>query len=211
MEVASIARTVDPQQHAAKRQHILNTAAVLFAEKGFEAATTAQLCARAGISSGNLYHYFRTKKQIFLAVLTQDSEDAQALAQRFSAESDPVEALLRFVGHLAAPAAEHPAVPALVLEAMLQAHRDSEVLETLMGADADEKAGMTTLLTRAAQQGSINPETDTDQAADWISTLIGALYLAAARSPDIDVEQQQAYLISTVRAFLSSGADTTAR
>ncbi|MCJ7435362.1 MAG: TetR/AcrR family transcriptional regulator [Anaerolineales bacterium] len=54
---------------------ILNTAAVLFAEIGYENATTNAVAERAGISIGSLYRYFPDKDAIL-----------QALAERYRAE-----------------------------------------------------------------------------------------------------------------------------
>lgn len=53
---------------------ILDTAAQIFAEVGFEAATTNTIAARAGMSPGSLYQFFPNKDAI-----------AEALAARFAA------------------------------------------------------------------------------------------------------------------------------
>src|SRR5262245_5844994 len=53
---------------------ILDVAAQVFAEVGFEAATTNAIAARAGISPGSLYQFFPNKDAI-----------AEALAARFAA------------------------------------------------------------------------------------------------------------------------------
>lgn len=195
-------RKVDPEAHAAKRQHILDSAAVLFAARGYERTTTSQLCAQAGISLGTLYHYFPGKKQLFLAVLTQDEQQTRSLLEELAEDPDPMEALLRFVSHLAEPAAEHPIVPQLVLEAMLQAHRDPEVRKVLEDAESHETHGLRRLLQRAAGSGDVDPELDVEEAASWISSLISALYLQAATQPEFDPATQRKHLIRSVRAFL---------
>src|SRR5690625_4018366 len=105
-----MARTVDPVKHAARRAHIRDHAARLFAEQGFERTTTAQICRAAGISPGSLYHYFASKKEIFLALLTADEQDIAGLLETCLHSDAPLEALLRFVDHLAAPAGANPIV-----------------------------------------------------------------------------------------------------
>lgn len=47
---------------------ILEAAAQVFSERGFEAATTNQIAERAGISIGSLYQYFPNKDSLILAV-----------------------------------------------------------------------------------------------------------------------------------------------
>jgi AcrR family transcriptional regulator len=54
---------------------ILDAAAVVFAETGYDGATTNAIAAQAGISPGSLYQFFRNKEAI-----------AEALAGRFLAE-----------------------------------------------------------------------------------------------------------------------------
>lgn len=197
-----MARTVDPAKYAAKRQHILDCAAVLFAQQGYERTTTSQLCAQAGISPGSLYHYFTDKKQVFMAVLTQDEQDTHALLDRLTQESAPLEALISFVVHLAEPATADPIVSKLVLEAMLQAHRDPDVRAELARVDDDEMRGLRVLLSRAVQAGEADPALDADDAAAWITALVSAVYLQTALAPDFDTAQQIANLTRTVRAFL---------
>lgn len=55
-----------------RMQEILNAAAGVFADHGYEAATTNRIAAAAGISPGSLYQFFPNKEAI-----------AQALADRF--------------------------------------------------------------------------------------------------------------------------------
>lgn len=199
---------MDPEKHAAKRQHILDCAAALFAEQGYDGATTSQLCARAGISPGKLYHYFSGKKQVFLAVLTQDEQHTHALLNALTAQLRPLEALLRFVSHLAEPAAADPVVPRLVLEAMLQAHRDPEIGAELQRVEAAEEEGLRILLGRAMEAGEVDPTLTVDGAASWIGALVNAVYLQAALTADFDPAQQAANLRRTVRAFLAPLAST---
>lgn len=142
-------RTVDPAKHRARRQHIVDAAAQLFATKGFERTTTAEICRAAGMSAGNLFHYFANKRAIFLAVFEdEDSVKTERLAAAETAE-DPWNALLEVVDLLAAPALE-PLAPHLVMEAMVQAYRDPEIEEALSRNTADEQKTVAVLLGRSA-------------------------------------------------------------
>jgi AcrR family transcriptional regulator len=198
-----MARTVNPAQHRAKRQQIMYAAAGLFATQGYQATTVAQICDAAGISAGSLFHYFSSKRELFAAIITDDGDDTTArqlnAAQR---ADDPLAGVLDFVDHLAAAAAE-PAVPGLVLEAMLQAHRDAELAE-LMGDGSDaEQAGVAALLTRAAEAGAIDPAIDIEQTAAWIMAMVGALYLHGATDEQFDAAHQRPLLRRTVQRLLS--------
>jgi AcrR family transcriptional regulator len=193
-----MARTVDSDKHRAKRQQIMHAAAALSANRGFEATTTAQICAAAQISAGNLFHYFSSKRELFAAILTDDT--ARMLTAALAAE-DPLSGLLDFTDHLAAAAAE-PIVPGLVLEAMLQAQRDPD-LARLLGDDAEsEQAGIVALLTRAAAAGAIDTRLDVEETAAWIMAMIGAVYLQAATSESFDASRQLPTLRRTVHRLL---------
>lgn len=197
-------RTVDPARHAARRRHIVNAAAGLFAAKGFDRTTTAEICKAAGMSAGNLFHYFPNKRAIFLAVFEDDEHDGATKAERLAAArtaDDPWTALLDTVDLLAAPAAE-PLVPALVMEAMIQAYRDPE-LEALLSRDNDEeRATLTALLHNAAAAGRIDPALDPDNTATWIMALIAALYTSAATDPAFRPADQLTTLRLILHRFL---------
>ncbi|SBU99451.1 transcriptional regulator, TetR family [Streptomyces sp. Ncost-T6T-1] len=191
-------RTVDPAKHKARRQHIVNAAAELFATKGFERTTTAEICRAAGMSAGNLFHYFANKRAIFLAVFEdEDSDKAERLAAAEVAE-DPWNALLDVVDLLAA-AAREPLAPQLVMEAMVQAYRDPDVEEALSRANADEQRTVATILRRAAAAGRIDPDLDPDTTASWITTLIASLYTGAATDPAFKPAEQ----LPTLRLILT--------
>lgn len=50
---------------------ILESARSLFIERGFEAVSIDDIAAGAGIAKGGLYHHFRSKQDVFEAVLDQ--------------------------------------------------------------------------------------------------------------------------------------------
>jgi AcrR family transcriptional regulator len=197
-----MARTVDPERHQARRQAILGAAASVFAVHGYSAATTAQICAEAGISSGQLFHYFASKRELFAAVVTRP-EDDDTLAMLAAAQSaeDPLAALFDVVDRLAADAAE-PVVPALVLEAMMQAGRDPELLAALEADSANEEAAVAGLLRRAAEAGTLDPALDVDETAAWIMALVGSVYLNAATREGFDVVRQLSLLRLTVERLV---------
>jgi len=59
----------------ASYEKILEAARGVFGERGFHAAQTPDIAARAGMSVGGLYRYFRDKHQIFLEMVHRDLEE----------------------------------------------------------------------------------------------------------------------------------------
>ncbi|UYZ23329.1 TetR/AcrR family transcriptional regulator [Mesobacillus jeotgali] len=73
-----------------KRQEILQSAHVCFAEKGFEASTVDDIVAHSGLSKGAIYNYFKSKDEIYLALMegqtnNSGSEFTKAIAERKTA------------------------------------------------------------------------------------------------------------------------------
>ena len=57
------------REKEARREQILRAAAKLFSEKGFEAATMAQIARQAELAPGTLYLYFKSKDELYFALL----------------------------------------------------------------------------------------------------------------------------------------------
>jgi TetR/AcrR family fatty acid metabolism transcriptional regulator len=57
-----------------RRERILDVARVLFEAKGYQAATTAQIAAAAGVPEGTLFEDFHTKRDLVFALLERDIE-----------------------------------------------------------------------------------------------------------------------------------------
>jgi AcrR family transcriptional regulator len=80
------------QRREETSQGILDAAAQLFAEKGYDATGVAEICDRAGVSKGAFYYHFSSKQTVFLEVVDrwlqglESSLDADALADRPVAE-----------------------------------------------------------------------------------------------------------------------------
>lgn len=51
------------------RDHILNTAFKLFSTRGFKEITMQDLVKASGLSKGAFYHYFKSKKEIYLQAM----------------------------------------------------------------------------------------------------------------------------------------------
>lgn len=68
---------------------VLDAAAQVFAERGY-AATTNEIAARAGVSIGTLYQYFRDKDALLVALAERHLAEAQAQLQA-TLEDPPTE------------------------------------------------------------------------------------------------------------------------
>jgi AcrR family transcriptional regulator len=55
-----------------KTDRILSTALKLFVTYGFHGTPTSKIASEAGISNGTLFHYFKTKDELFINTKRQD-------------------------------------------------------------------------------------------------------------------------------------------
>ena len=70
------------ERRTATRARILDAAGAVFAGRGFERATLDEIARQAGVSKGAVYHSFRSKDDLFLALLEQQ------LGERLAAGPD---------------------------------------------------------------------------------------------------------------------------
>ena len=82
------------EQRATARAKIVQAARELVVEEGYDAVSTADVLARAGVSRGGLYHHFDGKQELMAAVLEAVEQDVVArLVAAVSDQPDPASAL----------------------------------------------------------------------------------------------------------------------
>src|SRR3982074_825232 len=146
-------RTVNPESHARRRATIVAAAAAEFATHGIDGTSTAAICRKAGIGSGTLFHYFKTKQDIFHAVFADDLPRVTRLCEQALAQPDPDTGLDVLVDHLIGEIAD-PLAPGLASAASLQANRDPDFARLLTTIDQEILRTVTTILRR----GEAKPE-----------------------------------------------------
>jgi len=58
-----------------RRAQLLDTAAEVFAVRGYSGATTAELAEAAGVSEPIIYRHFKSKKDLFIALVEQTGQE----------------------------------------------------------------------------------------------------------------------------------------
>ncbi|HWA50293.1 MAG TPA: TetR/AcrR family transcriptional regulator [Dongiaceae bacterium] len=88
---------VRQRSRASIERRILEAAESVFAEAGFNGATTAEIARRAGIPKANLHYYFNTKDELYQKVLTGVLNTWLHTADEITAEADPARALASYI------------------------------------------------------------------------------------------------------------------
>jgi TetR/AcrR family transcriptional regulator, transcriptional repressor for nem operon len=82
------------------RSQIVDTAARLIYEQGYAATGVSQILAASGTGSSSLYHHFRSKEDLLVAVLDRYLErlDEEIVGPSRAATADPIERVFRILG-----------------------------------------------------------------------------------------------------------------
>jgi AcrR family transcriptional regulator len=175
---ASVARRV--QYAEATRRALLDAARELFAAEGYVDVSIDEICRRARVTKGALYHHFRDKRDLFRAVFEEvEREWADELAALVAEERDPLERI-EIVGDAFLDACLDPARQRILL-------LDGPSLvawEELRQIDAGRGFGLiATLLSDAMEAGRLERQ----PVGPLAHLMLGAMYeasLAIARDKD---------------------------
>lgn len=113
------------------RRRIMDRALEEFAGQGYGASSINAICADQGISKGIIYHYFRTKDDLFLACVEECFERlTESIRAHLTPEQGSIEAQLE--GYFSARVAffrEHPAYQRIFCEVIVSppAHLKAEI------------------------------------------------------------------------------------
>jgi AcrR family transcriptional regulator len=121
------------------KRDILEAAAVAFTRSGFAATTIDDIADQLQATKGRVYHYYRTKADIFLDVVLTGMEELTAGAQAVAADADVPSAdrLWRMAHHHAVLMMTHNsfqrvAVQAVEIRRLSQAPAQAEALEKVI-------------------------------------------------------------------------------
>ncbi len=200
-----MARTTDPERTRARRAAIRDAAAALFATKGFDATTAADIARAAGISAGSVFYWFPDKQAVFREIFVQDLADSHAIVARHADVADPLEAVLGMVEELGGPARD-PHAGALVVELLRRLGHDEKLATIVTEATDVVHRGLTELVRRGRRDGAFASDLDPAEAAGWVQTIVDGAFLSADPSRD-----PVPMLRRIVTAFLTStpGGDPT--
>ena len=165
------------------RTALLQGAAEVFARKGYDGASIADITSHAGLSSGAIYAHYESKAELFLAVVKEHGR--RTFADLF--------------GGGALPAGD----TALLIEALVSSRRHPEVEELLATWLSESESQLTENLRVAQRGGKLDPELSAEAAARFLMMVsIGSHVIGSLSSPPVDHGEWTDLIARVVRAGL---------
>jgi AcrR family transcriptional regulator len=162
------------QRSEETRTKIMGSAIKLFSSTGYNKASVDDICAEAGISKGAFYHHFKSKQELFLALLDgwlQTIDNAIEASQDLSAP-ETFTRMTEAFPYIFETAGD--GLP-MFLEFWLQASRDKKIWDASIAPYRRYHKHFTSLIKKGVDEGSF-VEVDPELASRMIvSTAMGLL------------------------------------
>lgn len=164
--IASVPKT-STEHDIARRVQIVAAAARCFARSGFAATTIPDIVRDAGLSTGSIYHYFNSKEQLFLAVVTEYvAVYDEAFFTELQRQGPPLARLEAALLHLQEElAAQSPTRARIALELWSRAHDAPDLHAWLAEARERRIAAVVGLLSELCAAGELSSAEVADGAA----------------------------------------------
>ena len=119
-----------PEEIAAQRERIMDSASHVMAEVGFHHLSMRKLASQLGMTASNIYNYFPNKESLFVFTRRRGFEMAfQDINEQMSQHLDPRSALYNFAGHLIQFAQRSPGYYQLMFQPPRMTLTDPEVVD----------------------------------------------------------------------------------
>ncbi len=162
------------QRSEETRIKIMDAAAKLFSRQGYNKASVDDICEEAGISKGAFYHHFKSKQELFLALLDGwlQTIDNAIDASKDKTAPETFMQMTEAFPYIFATAGEN--LP-MFLEFWTQANRDKKIWDASIAPYRRYHKYFTALIKKGVAEGSF-VEVDPDLASRMIvSTAMGLL------------------------------------
>lgn len=173
---APVART----DQRSTREHLLDAAERLFAERGFYGTSLADICGEVGIAKSSLLHHFSSKNDVYAAVLERIADELNGIAEvSLAAAGDARDKALYLFDALLAWTRRRPEYNQIVLRELLDnAGRAGRVRRWFLKPAIDRMADIVATAFRQMGLRNVDP-------ALFLFHTIGALSYMFAGLPTI--------------------------
>ena len=180
-----MAKKYNPKQTVEK---ILSTSTALFAEKGYDNTSMQDIVNALGMSKGAIFHHFKSKEDVFHAVMEQQFEQVKALMEQWVAEMEGLPAREKLQGLLERNLTSEVIMAANKANAAVVASSPRVLLASIQGNAKKAAPLLAQLMREGIADGSITTEFP-DECAEvflllfniWCDTYVFACDLGTVR------------------------------
>lgn len=156
------------------RAQLLDAAARVFAERGFDGASVDEVAAAAGFTKGAVYTHFGSKDELFLAMLEERYSQRMAELERvLEAPGDTTGQARTAAREFEQYARADPDWQRLYLEATLYASRDAGFRAAFARRHREMNERMATALKKRIERDGLESAIPYEQLATFISAMAG--------------------------------------
>jgi len=192
---------------AQRREQLLNTAAQLFAERGYSKTTTALLAKAAGVTEPIIYRHFSSKREMFIALIDRTGHDTiETWDKQLADAPNPAERLRRLIGANPMVTDHGRGVYRVVVQAMTEID-DEQIREALQRHMAALHRFVAGEVVRAQEAGQVSKRLSPEITA-WMLLHLGLGFgiLAPIEVPGHARDESGATVRQAIEALLLGGS-----
>jgi AcrR family transcriptional regulator len=168
------------------RDNLLESAATLFLDKGYEATSVNDICKHAGVSKGSFYHYFETKQVLFMTLMENWSSKVMqsVLSQPISADGNIKNVLIEMPHQFNAAFSAIPKGFPILVDFWRQAMGDPTIWKTAVEPYRYFTGFFMRIIENGQLEGSIRKDVDSEVLARLLVAVAMGYLLEATFDPE---------------------------
>jgi AcrR family transcriptional regulator len=163
-----------------RRQALVQAAFNQVAERGFEGLRTREVAAEVGVNIATLHYYFPTKEALIRGVVELSMQRFRSTLTPHGSSADQLRNHLRAVRRLLG---DEPQLGAVMGELALRSARDPAIAAIMEETNGAWHRTVRGLLRRAARDGHLRAELDSDDVASLVLATLTSMTLPAVAGP----------------------------
>jgi AcrR family transcriptional regulator len=189
-----------------RRAAVLDCACQIFSKVSYQGATTAEIARTAGVTEPVLYRHFTSKRELYLACLTEAwSECREMWEAEIASEGNPALWVSAMGKSYLAAKDKRGYVANLWVQALTEASEDPEIRRYVKRHMREVHDFVAGVIRKAQETGGILPDRDPDAEA-WIFIALGLLGTVSKRLGG-PVEDDFPKIFATRRQWMTGFAE----
>lgn len=210
--IATILRVITAKGRAT-RDRIVRASAALMYERGVGGTTTEDVCAAAGVSSSQLYHYFEDKRALTHAIIEFQTDAILAVQEPLLARFDSLEAVRAWADFIVSVqrALDCRGCPLGALAGELSDH-DVAARGDLANGYRRWQRAISGGLAAMVERGQLRADTNVERLATAaLTSLQGGLLMTKTMRDTAPLEHALAAIVDQIGGFVPAGGKPPSR